>query len=243
MYRPQQQEPRALFIWKADNHKIYSEITCIYFETDMSLNTNDMKDRKRKVCFDRRVSVHTIRSHRIYTEEEIGNIWFCREEYATIACTNKALIRMMHTGNLLNEDDTGLCYRGLVHESARKRRMEYRRQALDSLLREQQRQYMSGIFDDEKLRKAVLRCTEGAVQEAITRAEEDRRNALDQVPLIVQRQTKYAASQQPSLASALALNTDTLVAQPRQNTIIMSNKRDLTFLLDNALAVLEAPTC
>lgn len=65
--------------------------------------------------------------------------------------------------------------------------MAYRKQALESLLYEQQRQKLllgSSIgaapccYDDEKIRSVLVMCTQAAVEEAIVRAEEDRRSAL-----------------------------------------------------------------
>lgn len=185
-----------------------------------------------------------IPSHRGFSDEEIQRIWFHRDEYEMIMCNNKALIQMMMTWGNFTEDDKDVCFRGLVDENTRKRRTEYRREAIESLLWEQQRQYMSGIFDDEKLRNAVVPRTEAAVQEAIARAREDRLACHDKLSVLEEGKTNLVSYRNPSLVSALALNNDVLLTQPqRKQAVAMSQNVDLAFLLDDALAVLESPTC
>lgn len=206
-----------------------------------SINNED-QTRKRKVRFNKKVSMHLVSSHREFSEQELQRIWISHDEYDVIASNNNTLIQMMNMYNSIkdNDDDLqGICFRGLMHETARRRRTRHRRRAIESLLQEQQRQYMSGIYDDEKLRETLVLNTKAAVQEAIERAQEDRLASLHMPPSLIQHHSKQASCQYPSLASALALNTT--IFQPQQNQTFIDTRVPLSSLLDDALSVLEAP--
>ena len=212
---------------------------------DLPSIDNEIKTMKRKVRFNRKVSMHLVSSHREFSEQEIQRMWISHDEYEVISSNNSTLIRMMNMYNSIkdnvstDDDDNGICFRGLMHETARRRRTRHRRRAIESVLQEQQRQYMSGIFDDEKLRETLSLNTKAAVQEAIERAQEDRVAILDKPISLIQHQAKQTSYHHPTLASALSLNTN--IFQPQQKESFIDNNMELSSLLDDALSVLEAP--
>jgi hypothetical protein len=69
---------------------------------------------KRSVTFSNDIRVHQIRHLKDFSEVHIRATWFAPEEYKRIKNSLKATIRLMMEGELISDDDEGVCYRGLV---------------------------------------------------------------------------------------------------------------------------------
>ena len=102
-----------------------------------------------------------------YTDAELSLCWFAPFEYAQIKANNKILIKMHKAGTY--PEDHQYCYRGLTSKTSegnRERRATRFQAALD-VLREQNRQKVSGINDPEEIRsiyhQATIDCSRRAI--------------------------------------------------------------------------------
>jgi hypothetical protein len=136
------------------------------------------------------------------------------------------------------EDDKHFCFRGIIHEQLRRRRLAHRQQALRSLCYEQQQQYITGVADAERLRSVLVLCSKAATEEAIVQAEEDRLAVLDRVEAPAR---KVGTQEMSTLASALAfqMNYDNPAASEHSRPPVCNDSDQLVNLLDGALAILE----
>lgn len=207
----------------------------------ISSRTHDQSGA-RKLRFSRRTcETHLIESHLDFSEEEMESIWYNGDDYRRMRNKNIAMQRMIKNGYHVKEDDKHFCFRGVIHDELRKKRTAYREEALELLCREQRRQYMSGVIDEEKIRSVLLSCSQAAAEEAIVRAQADRLAALDQ--LTEEPSSKLAARGVSPLASALAfqVHTNKLVPYQQRRGPVCNDKANLVSLLDDALAILDKP--
>jgi hypothetical protein len=212
-----------------------SSITTMHTTPTTQTNANN---RERKVRLNRRgCQTRLVESHHDFSEDEIESIWYSSDDYRRIRSKNQRLVRMIKDGYFAMEDDKHFCFRGIVNEQLRQKRVAYRQQALHSLRCEQQRQYMAGITDEDNLRSALVLSTRLATEEAMVRAQEDRRAVLDKLVEVPIR--KVAAQEVSTLTSAFnKMNYNTPALPEQSRGPVCNNQALLVSILDETFALL-----
>lgn len=112
-------------------------------------------------------------------EKEKENVWYTKEETKIILAMAKATVKMMMSGQLL--DNIDYCSRGLEGKTliGAKKRGKYKQAVRSSVMKEQEMQRMSGINRPEDLAKVSLGCTETPIAKARNRAAKDEQEARE----------------------------------------------------------------
>lgn len=206
----------------------------------------------------------SIPSYRAFSSTELENFRYTKDELKRIDIQNKKLQRLIESGDLSGDDSEDYSIRGIPTEEFKAKRAENLQQAKASVFSEQQRQYMAGSFNAKKIRKAFVKFTQPAMDEAIIRAEQDRRavavgsyrsncSSITEscITHAAPKKTKMTIQQGASpstmpscLPSALACNVpiNRSILSPRTADDFCNKKinmNDLVFMLDTALSVVE----
>lgn len=110
-------------------------------------------------------------------QKERENVWYTKDDTKIILAMAKATVKMMMSGQLL--DNIDYCSRGLEGKTliGSKKRGKYKKAVRSSVMKEQEMQRMSGINRPEDLAKVSLGCTETPIAKARDRATKDEEEA------------------------------------------------------------------
>ena len=111
-------------------------------------------DKKRSVSFNSTVRVKKILHINNYTQSEIANTWYSREEEQVIRETAAMVAEMMASGKSI--DETKISRRGLEGRTVEglERRLQQRIAVWDAVLDQQADNIGAGIVDDELIAMA-----------------------------------------------------------------------------------------
>merc|ERR1712226_1140663 len=133
---------------------------------------------KKSLVFADKVEIFDIPHLNDTPDEDIFNTWYSKEEYGDIKKSYQLTIHMMESGDTPDDEEShtsrGLEYR--TQEGAWAR-YENKRDAYDSVLDEQDRQWKLDADDEEKLREAYVSHSEKCARKAHLLALEDEKDA------------------------------------------------------------------
>lgn len=154
----------------------FNPITKDSFSKNATKNVAPKKERRR-VTFNTRVSVRPMIHVNDISDEEISDVWFCRDDFANMKKGFARTVKLISHGVYKGDDDVH-CARGLeyrVRAGALARR-ENKLSGLEAVLDEQDRQLKSGIVNEERIREAFLnvslKCRLSALKRGISDQDE-----------------------------------------------------------------------
>ena len=106
-------------------------------------------------------------------DEDIGSVWYSREEYDIIKARNSLIVKMIKLGQF--EEGEEHSSRGLEHKlrDGFKQRRTNKFNALNAVLEEQDRQYHKGTNEPERIREAYVEVAGNAKETAFIHGLKD----------------------------------------------------------------------
>lgn len=140
-----------------------------------------LKGSKKSLTFNESVEIFDIPHLNDTPDKEIFATWYSREEYTEIKSSYQLTIYMMESGDEALNDSDNHTARGLEYRTQEGAwaRYENKRDAYDSVLDEQDRQWKYDADDDEKLREAYTPHSEKCHKNAAILALKDEQEAKE----------------------------------------------------------------
>jgi hypothetical protein len=150
--------------------------------TPHSLPTDARPDnRPARVRFENRVRMKEVPHRNNMSPKMIQSTWLTKDDYLTTKEMLRKTIRLMMANEIVDEDDDGLCARGLEGQTAEGSsfRMQFKLRVRVAVLLEQHQQRITGKLDPEKISLICSTWSSQCVLEARTKALRDARDAKE----------------------------------------------------------------
>lgn len=168
----------------------------------------------KRVTFHENVRVWPYLHKNDLSEEEIANSWYNEQDNARIRAECAQTIQLHNQGKIHN-DSVVWCFRGLEFRTSEgaARRRENKYLAWDTVLNEQDSQFVLGEFDDEIIACRYLAVSALSQDEALAHAAEDAKAAAEHQNI---SRIALAVSNRATQANMFSSKGAVLAARPRK---------------------------